>query len=592
MRPVYPITGPEPVFGLLHEPSGAARETAVLLVPPFGWEDMCSYRARRDWAERLAAAGHPALRFDLPGTGDSGGGPALPDRFGAWTQSVAQAAAWLREETGCPRVAAVGIGVGGLVAARAVGDGAPIDDLALWGVPAKGRAIARELGAFARLENAQLDGAAEAAPSPAPDGSLVVAGYLVTAETLAALGAVDLAVAGWADAATRRVLLLERDGRAVDKRLREALEAGGIAVAVAPGAGYAEMMMAEPQDSVPAIETFDQILGWLAGAPAVGGADAPRRRDDTPPSVELEVDGARLRETPVAFEHAFGPPFGILCEPADGGTAGLCAVLLNAGPQRRTGPNRMWVEAARRWAARGVPALRIDLASIGDGGGEERRFVDPRAFYELAYLDQVRAAFDLLEARGLPGRYVVGGLCVGAYWALQKALDDDRVVAALMVNPGALVYDGGKRRSVHEARVLVRKALRPETWRRVVSGRTTFSIHLATARGLLKGLPGMVRRRLHPRGRIAVAPDELEQAFDRLRDADRRALIVFAGIEPLYDDLVREGRIERLDCWPNLSVHHIPLPTEAHTIRPLWLQQRAHALMDEALERELARLSA
>ena len=37
---------------------------------------MCSYRSRREWAERLALAGYPTLRFDLPGSGDSAGAPS------------------------------------------------------------------------------------------------------------------------------------------------------------------------------------------------------------------------------------------------------------------------------------------------------------------------------------------------------------------------------------------------------------------------------------------------------------------------------------------------------------------------------------
>ena len=67
-RPFYLSGGGEPVLSLFHP---AAGDVAVLMCPPFGWDDICSYRSRRDWAERLATAGYPALRFDLPGTGDS-----------------------------------------------------------------------------------------------------------------------------------------------------------------------------------------------------------------------------------------------------------------------------------------------------------------------------------------------------------------------------------------------------------------------------------------------------------------------------------------------------------------------------------------
>jgi len=80
------LKGPTtPVFAILHKPVGRPRETAVLLCPPFGWEDMCSYRIRREWAEQLAREGHTALRIDLPGSGDSGGAPSDPGQLNTWT---------------------------------------------------------------------------------------------------------------------------------------------------------------------------------------------------------------------------------------------------------------------------------------------------------------------------------------------------------------------------------------------------------------------------------------------------------------------------------------------------------------------------
>src|SRR5689334_5733310 len=85
-RPLYLATVPDPVFGFFHPAAdGAGGETAVLLCPPFGWDDVASYRTRLIWSERRAAYGHPTLRIDLPGAGDSAGSPRDPDRMGAWT---------------------------------------------------------------------------------------------------------------------------------------------------------------------------------------------------------------------------------------------------------------------------------------------------------------------------------------------------------------------------------------------------------------------------------------------------------------------------------------------------------------------------
>jgi pimeloyl-ACP methyl ester carboxylesterase len=586
-RPVYVARGDEPVFALFDAPAEPRLDVAVVLCAPFGWEDMCSYRSRRLWAQRLARAGIAALRVDLPGTGDSGGGPRDPDRLGAWVGAIGAAAAWLRETTGCRRVAAIGIGFGGLVAHHAASAGAGLDELVLWGVPARGRTLVRELTAFSRMETAQLDGVAAAAGEDAvsEDGSLVTGGYLLTAATLDALRALDLS----AGAPVRRALLLERDGRAVDARLREGLEAAGAEVAVAPGDGYARMMMEEPQDARPALALFERVEAWLAAAAAPAAAPPPAA-PAAPEPVRVRAGDAWLREVPFTVEHPFGRPFGVLTEP-EGPVAELCLVLLNAGPQRRTGPNRMWVEIARRWAARGVPVLRLDLAGIGDADGDDSRFVDVRAFYEPEYLDQVRSVLDALDARGLPRRVVLGGLCVGGYWALQMAIEHERVGAALMLNPGAFVFDGGVSGTLREGRAMARKLLQPSAWLRVLRKESSFAWHGLLLRKLVTELlraPVRVPARLLARRRAqARGGDDVDLALDRLRDRGRRALAIFAGTEPLYDALGRGGQLERLERWPNVRLEHVEVPADVHTLRPLWLQRRVHRIFDEGLAREL-----
>src|SRR5207244_13285436 len=102
----------EPVFCVLHPPSPECpRRSPVLICPPFGWEETCSYRARRDWAEHLAAAGRTALRIDLPGSGDSAGTARDPERAAAWIQAIVAATGWLARGAEGAGVAAIGIGL-------------------------------------------------------------------------------------------------------------------------------------------------------------------------------------------------------------------------------------------------------------------------------------------------------------------------------------------------------------------------------------------------------------------------------------------------------------------------------------------------
>jgi hypothetical protein len=79
--------------------------------------------------------------------------------------------------------------------------------------------------------------------------------------------------------------------------------------------------------------------------------------------------------------------------------------------------------------------------------------------------------------------------------------------------------------------------------------------------------------------------EEIEAAFDRLREQGTHGLMLFSRGEGLYDQLVRLGFLERIDQWPNLSIEQ--LPTSDHMFRAIWVQHHVHGLLDAALERVL-----
>ena len=95
----------------------------------------------------------------------------------------------------------------------------------------------------------------------------------------------------------------------------------------------------------------------------------------------------------------------------------------------------------------------------------------------------------------------------------------------------------------------------------------------ASSRGL--------RRRSQRRARTA----EIERGLGRLRDRGTELVLQFSGGEPLYDDLVGDGLLARLDRWPNVSLDRIP--GSDHTFRALQLQRHVHRVLDESLERVL-----
>jgi pimeloyl-ACP methyl ester carboxylesterase len=269
----------------------------------------------------------------------------------------------------------------------------------------------------------------------------------------------------------------------------------------------------------------------------------------------------------------------VLSEPVDEPAAGLTAVLLNAGALRRIGPGRLWVELARDWAAHGVPTLRIDLEGIGDSDGDPTPYEDVGALYTLELVDQVIAAMDELERRGLGRRFVLAGLCSGAYWSFHAALRDDRVVSTFLLNPRALYWDRALDRD-RDARK-IGEVLQGRGFRKVLSGGVTPArmrtiVREAVTRPFRATASATARR---SRGR------QLDRALVQLRESGTRLLLVFGGEEPLHEELEREGRLEELDRWPNIELEL--LPGNDHSFRPIRSQQYVHAVLQRALEREI-----
>jgi pimeloyl-ACP methyl ester carboxylesterase len=593
----------EPVFALFHAARAAKRDTAVLICPPFGWEDVCSYRSRREWADQLASAGYPTLRIDLPSTGDSGGSPDDPQRLAAWVQSVSVATQWLGANA-AERVAAIGIGLGGLAICAAVAEGAPIDEIVLWAVPSRGKTFVRELRVFGRMESAKFARRGEPEPPALPDGSVGAGGFVLSAETGRALEGLDLTALELPKDRLRRALLLERDGIGVDKRLYEHLQSNGVSVQIAPGPGFGAMI-AEPQEARPPCEVFATVETWLGEARPAGASCGEAERPTASPvaqnghvdaqagngsapsgvihaedTAELTIEGVHVRETPVHIEQPFGRLFGVLTEPAEGSKQELGAILLNAGAIRRIGPNRMWVDMARRWAARGVSSLRLDLEGLGDADGDASRFADVAELYVPELVAQVRSAVDVLEARDAARSFALAGLCSGAYWSFHGALEDERVVAAFMLNPRTLFWDA----TLENVRYIRRGLLRPSSWRMVLQG----DVRLSRVGRVARYAPQSLFRHAIARWRSHGERDEFDIALDRLSSSGKHLVFVFSENEPLYEELERQGRLG--DRWPNLALEL--LPGRDHTLRPAYSQRGAHDALDRALEHELDRVKA
>jgi alpha-beta hydrolase superfamily lysophospholipase len=574
-----------PTFAFLDVPDSAVWSgVVVVIVGPWGWDEVVTNRSRKDWEGQLVGLGHAALRIDLPGSGDSGGIPSDPGLVDGWVSAVSAAVAFGRRRDGCRRVAVIGLGLGGLVAGEAIRTGSQVDDLVLWATPTTGRAFIREARAFSRLQTSRFSLTGEPEPSLLPDDWMEVGGFVLSAETIAALG--SLALTTVPGGALQRVLLLERDGLPIDADVKRHLETEGVVVEVAAGDGWAAMC-ADLEQHRPPLDVFSTVGTWLG---AVASATPAGR--DLPAVLQLSAEigsgQAAVCESPFSVEQPFGRVFGILAEPLSGTPSSLCAVFLNAGAVRRIGPNRMWVEAARRWAARGIPSLRLDVEGIGEADGDAGMYKDVGAFYRPEVRAQVVEALNALEARGLGPRFVLIGLCAGAYWAFRVTLEDPRIGAVALFNARALVWDPhlSTRREARAAQ----KVLTRESWGRFLRGEIKLSRIASVSRAVAlrvahRGIAAVARRlRRGPDAR-----DPLEASFDHLSRKGTNVLLAFSNDEVLGGELEESGLLGRFEAWPHASF--VRLPGRDHTVRPIVAQQAVHGLIDDVLAGEVARVA-
>jgi len=542
--------------GWLHP---AAGRRGVVLCGPLGIEAYCTHRAWRALAERLAAAGLPTLRFDYPGTGDSRGDDD-PGRVRAWIDGVHAAVRWMTDTLELQEVTLVGTRLGAALAAAAAAGRGGVDRLVLL-APCSGAAFAAEIRAMARLAGA---------PQPDP-GALEFNGFRLSAATLADLRALDPTRLDAAPAP--RVLLLARTDVRDAGPLAARLSELGAAVEEEPLADYAALMRSVERGVVPEVP-LDRVAAWLA-------ADAPAARAEPPalPAAPPRLALPCAVETPVLFGPGGGLA-GVWCEPAGFAPADRPALLLlPSGAWHHVGFARLSVEIARRLAAHGYATLRMDLSGLGDSApvaGQPDGLI-----YRRGSLDDTRAALDWLEARGRR-RCVVLGVCAGAALALHTALEDERAVGQVMINPGRFTLGDGAtaealgRDESHPAGFYLAQLGAPANWPRLAR-------EAARRPGRLLDVPaGLLRRSLRRFG--GSAP---QAAFRRLAARGVRTLLVYSAGDVSLGEL--EAHFGRGGAWfagqPGVRLE--TLPDADHNLTGRAARAAVHRLLDAYLAGDL-----
>ncbi len=567
-------SGPYSLLAHLDQPKTTLGETGLLIVPPFGWEDICSYRPLRSLGRSLALAGIPSFRYDLPGTGDSSGSALDSELIEAWIQSVTNAALEFKAKSGVQRVSVLGIRLGALLGLAAASIGAPVHDLMLWGGELTGHALLRELRAMRSLEYVMYSDGEKPPPQPIPGTEIL--GFLLNPETARKLELLNLAPLP--TMSDRRVMLLSRDGFPAPKSLVQELERCGCKTVQKVGAGYSAMM-AFPHPELPSA-TRRVIVDFLSeGRTAKGRAFSSV--PIAPAGSQLTFPESGVSEKICLLPDASGNLFSIMAQPAEKGSRSeWCLLLLNAGLVRHIGSNRMWVETARRAALNGISSLRLDFDHIGESDGGHHLKV--ASLFEDRLVEQIEAAINFVSAQIGCKRFLALGLCSGAYGAFQGLIQNSSIEGAILLNPRIFFWDP----AIDERRLqraIVSRMAGAADWRRLLRGEIDRDRVKLAGQSVFNKL--MFRERSDHK-EPQISREKMSSAWSIIQQRQSQMTLIFSNDEPLFEEMVEE---QQLPAASDPLVRCLQMGRSGHTFQPLWAQKLLREVIDAEIERILGK---
>ena len=491
-------------------------DCVVLLVSPWGFEDLCLRKFYREIAEALAAQGISNLRFDLPGAGDAAETPENAS-LELWLSCIATAAKELKRYSGASNVILAGHGLGATLALMGANRIDNVAGLALLAPVVSGRTYLRETSLWWKLIAADLG----LGPEFTESGKVTIAGFDMPATIES-----DIRKIKEADLGLTRplpVLAISRTARDSDKALADALETAGSTVTRLPYDGF-DALVTNPLLSKSPAAIVAALANW---AREIAPQTEPREKPIKTPDAVLQGHG--FLETGIRFG-ANDRLTGTICEPQSA-RRGASVLIVGTSYERASGWGGMGAKTARELARIGIASLRFDAAGVADSPPVPG---DPAQILYAQSLDRdVHDALSALTMRE-PGPAIIAGRCSGGYHAFQTALTDPACQGVAVVNSFAFIWDPGK--NVDEALMAVarplgdysQRALNPETFHRILRGEVDLK---AAFVNIIKQLGARVTAKIAPYlgslSRRNQLKTQIKAAFKQLDERNKQVLLLY-----------------------------------------------------------------
>ncbi|MBM4164055.1 MAG: alpha/beta fold hydrolase [Lentisphaerae bacterium] len=484
-------TAPGALAAILHAPNAPLR--TALFVPPLAEERKACHRILCDLARAWAAEGTAVLRFDYRGTGDSPGDFA-DFSVSDWLADAEAARAWLRDRYPQCEPVVLGIRFGAALASRLV---APCAARLLI-EPVGGTDLLKQLLQRNQVNQMVAYGRAPVSRARIEAGWLQgtcadLDGYPFTPRLAADLAV--LAPGTWTEAGC--VVSTGADTRA--------------AHAAHIGAPASERLALR-------LPAFWNTVGRVGIGPLSGAlADALHRL--VPAGVPRAAPGPlpeSVGSGPITFASPSGTIRGWVDWPSPARPPVARLLLIHGWSGDRTGPHRMFVTFARRLAAAGVMALRIDLSGRGDSDGDA-----DAASIEAMTADTRAAVAWMRQTCPDGGPMIITAICSGCKVAFCAAAEPG-IDALTLWSPesmGSLRSAAtGRRHTWRAIKTYAIKLTRRETWVKLTTGRIRAD---------------MVKKTLvHHETRSAAEATEEDRILQHFRRYPGRIRLIFGGSDP------------------------------------------------------------